>query len=103
VQCLPERLFMKTKLLMVLCAGMIGFGGINTSRASEDKSIQVIGDVALARPGCLIATILGTAVFIVALPIAAASGSVKETANTLVVHPAQATFTRPLGDFSSLN
>ena len=88
---------------MVLCAGLIGFGGINTSRASEDHSIQVVGDLAVARPGCFLATILGTAVFIVALPIAAASGSVRETANTLVVRPAQATFTRPLGDFSSLN
>ena len=94
---------MKTKLLMILCAGLIGFGGINTTRASEDHSIQVVGDLAVARPGCFLATILGTAVFIVALPIAAASGSVKETANTLVVRPAQATFTRPLGDFSSLN
>jgi len=88
---------------MVLCAGLIGFGGINTSRASDDNSIQVVGDLALARPGCFLATIFGTALFIVALPIAAASGSVKETAHTLVVRPAQATFTRPLGDFSSLN
>jgi hypothetical protein len=30
------------------------------------------------------------------------SGSVKETAHTLVVEPAKATFTRPIGDFSSL-
>jgi ABC-type sulfate transport system permease subunit len=94
---------MKTKILMILCAGLIGFGGINNTRASEDNSVQVIGDVVVARPGCFLATIFGTALFIVALPIAAASGSVKETANTLVVHPAQATFTRPLGDFSSLN
>jgi hypothetical protein len=27
---------------------------------------------------------------------------VKETAHTLVVQPAQATFTRPVGDFTSL-
>jgi hypothetical protein len=38
----------------------------------------------------------------VSLPIAAASRSIRSTANTLVVSPAQATFTRPLGDFSSL-
>jgi len=38
----------------------------------------------------------------VALPIAALSGSVKRTADTLVLFPAQATFTRPLGDFTSL-
>ena len=40
---------------------------------------------------------------VVALPFAATSGSVKKTADTLVVHPAAATFTRPLGDFTTLN
>ena len=94
---------MKMKLLTLLCAGVLCLGGINTSRASEDNSLQVVGDLALARPGCLLVTIFGTAVFIVALPIAATSGSVRETADTLVVHPAQATFTRPLGDFSTLD
>ena len=94
---------MKTKLLTILGAGLIGFGGVSNSRAAEDNSLQIVGDLALARPGCLAATIIGTAVFIVALPFAAASGSVRETADTLVVHPAQATFTRPLGDFSTLH
>ena len=94
---------MKTKLLTVLCLLAISLGSVNTSRASDDNSLQVVGDVVLARPGCFIATVLGTAVFIVALPVAVASGSVKQTARTLVVQPAKATFTRPLGDFSSLN
>ncbi len=81
--------------------GLVGFGSINSSRASQDP-LDVVGDVALARPGCFLATILGSAVFVVALPFAAASGSVKETADTLVVAPAKATFTRPLGDFTTL-
>jgi len=46
--------------------------------------------------------VLGSAVFVVALPVAAISGSVGRTADTLVVGPAQATFTRPLGDFTSI-
>jgi hypothetical protein len=58
--------------------------------------------VILVRPGCFVATAIGTAFFIVALPVAAVSGSVKQTADTLVVAPAQATFTRPLGDYTSL-
>jgi hypothetical protein len=94
---------MKTKLLTVLCLLAISLGSVNTSRASDDNSLQVVGVVVLARPGCFIATVLGTAVFIVALPVAVASGSVKQTARTLVVQPAKATFTRPLGDFSTLN
>jgi hypothetical protein len=95
--------FMKTKILLVICALMVGFGGFTPVKASPDNSVQVVGDLALVRPGCFVVTILGSAIFVLALPIAAASGSVKETANTLVVHPAEATFTRPLGDFSTLN
>jgi hypothetical protein len=93
---------MKTKLLTVICVCLMGLGSVNTSRASEDP-LDVVGDVALARPGCFLATVLGSAVFVIALPFAAASGSVKATADTLVVQPAKATFTRPLGDFTSLN
>ena len=62
-----------------------------------------VADVALVRPGCFVTTVLGSAVFIVALPIAVISRSVKQTADTLVVQPAKATFTRPLGDFSTLH
>ena len=77
-------------------------GNVNVSRAGNDDDIATITDVALVRPGCFLATIVGSAVFVVALPIAAVSGSVHSTADTLVIGPAQATFTRPLGDFTSL-
>ena len=93
---------MKTKFLTVLCILVVGLGSVNVSRASDDNSIATITDVALVRPGCFVATLIGSAVFIVALPVAAISGSIKQTADTLVVTPAQATFTRPLGDFSTL-
>ena len=93
---------MKTKVLILLCAITMGMGNISVSRASGDDDIATITDVALVRPGCFIATVLGSAVFVVALPIAAISHSVNSTAQTLVVGPAQATFTRPLGDFTSI-
>jgi hypothetical protein len=93
---------MKTKLLILLCALTLVMGNVTVSRASDDNDIATITDVALVRPGCFLATLIGSAVFVVALPIAAISGSVHSTADTLVVAPAQATFSRPLGDFSSL-
>jgi hypothetical protein len=93
---------MKRKLLTVLCVCLMSLGGVNTSRASDDHAVAVIADVTLVRPGCFIATVIGSACFVVALPFAAVSGSVKETADALVVQPAQATFTRPVGDFTSL-
>jgi hypothetical protein len=92
---------MKTKCLILLCAITLGLGNLSVSRANDDD-IATITDVALVRPGCFIATLFGSAVFLVALPIAAISGSVHRTADTLVLSPAQATFTRPLGDFTSL-
>jgi hypothetical protein len=93
---------MKLKLLSVICICLVSLGGMSTSRASQQDPLMVVGDVALARPGCFLATIVGSVVFVVALPFAATSGSVRATANTLVVTPARATFTRPLGDFSSI-
>ena len=94
---------MKTKLLTVVCVIVIGLCSVNSGHASGGDPLEVVGDLAIVRPGCFVATVVGSAVFIVALPIAMTSGSVKETADTLVVQPAQATFTRPLGDFSTLN
>lgn len=93
---------MKRKLLTVLCVSLVSMSSVCASRASDDHAIDTIADVTLVRPGCFIATMIGSAFFVVALPFAAVSGSVKETANTLVVEPAQATFTRPVGDFTSL-
>jgi hypothetical protein len=92
---------MKTKLLTAICALSI-LGTTTPVFAGEDKTLDTVVDIGLARPGCLAATIAGTAIFIVVLPIAAMSKSVKKTANTLVTTPAKATFTRPIGDFTSI-
>jgi hypothetical protein len=92
---------MKTKLLTALCALTI-LSSATPALASDDKSLEALADVALVRPGCFVATVGGTALFIVALPFAAMSKSVKKTARALIVSPARATFTRPVGDFSSL-
>ena len=94
---------MKNKIILLLAALAFTFGGVNQSRASVDESLNIVGDLAIVRPGCFAVTIVGTAIFVVALPFAALSGSVHDTADTLVIHPAEATFTRPLGDFTTLN
>jgi hypothetical protein len=94
---------MKTKILTLACVLAIGFGSVNTSMASSDTGpLEVVADVLIVRPGCFVATVLGSAVFVVALPFAAISRSVPQTADTLVVQPAKATFSRPVGDMSSL-
>jgi len=65
---------------------------------SEDVAV----DALLVRPACMVATALGSVLFCVSLPFAAASRSVKASAHALVVRPAKAAFNRPLGDFSNL-
>ena len=92
---------MKTKLLTALCALTV-FASATPAHADEDKTLPSIIDVGLVRPGCLAATIGGSALFVLALPFSAMSKSVKKTAHALVVYPAKATFTRPVGDFTSL-
>ncbi len=94
---------MKNTIFLLLCVLAFSFGGVNTSRASGDNSLEVVGDLTVVRPGCFAATLVGSVFFVVALPFAAMSGSVHDTADTLVIHPAEATFTRPLGDFTTLH
>jgi hypothetical protein len=93
---------MKTKLISALCAAAILSLGANTASAASDDDLKVAADTLVVRPACLVATVIGSGLFVVSLPIAAISRSVKKTAHVLVVRPARATFTRPLGDMESL-
>jgi len=92
---------MKKKLI----AAFIALTLISTSMPAlaEDgayAATAMAADVLIARPAGLVAIVLGTAVFIVALPFAAISRSVKPVGRTLVADPCKFTFTRPVGDFS---
>jgi len=93
---------MKTKLITIICAAAILSMGANTASAASDDDLKVAADTLVVRPVCLAATIIGSGLFIISLPIAAISHSVKKTAHVLVVRPARATFTRHLGDMESL-
>jgi hypothetical protein len=92
---------MKTKLLTVLCAVTL-LASASPAVADEDHSLPAAVDLGLVRPGCFVATVGGSVLFVLALPFAAMSHSVKKTAHNLVVVPARATFTRPVGDYTSL-
>jgi hypothetical protein len=93
---------MKTKLLTAVCALAIILGGTAPVSAADDNSLEILADAAIVRPGSFAVTIVGSVLFVAVLPIAATSKSVHKTAKSLVVNPAKATFTRPLGDFTSL-
>lgn len=90
---------MKMKILSVLCVAVLGLSTATPAVARTDPDAAFF-DVILGRPVGLAATVAGSVAFVVSLPFAATSGSIKPTADALVGRPARFTFTRPLGDFS---
>lgn len=71
-------------------------------KAAARDPVEVAADVLVARPAGLAATVVGSAIFVVALPFAAIAGDVKETGRALVGSPARWTFQRRLGELSSI-
>jgi hypothetical protein len=94
---------MKTKVITLGCVLAITLTTVTPSMAADDSdSMKVIADTIIVRPACLVATVIGSAVFVIGLPFSAFSKSIKQTAYTLIVRPARATFTRQMGDMDSL-
>lgn len=65
--------------------------------AEGTRAEDAIVDAIVARPLGLVATVLGSALFVVSLPFSAIGGNVGEAADLLVVGPAKETFARCLG------
>lgn len=57
----------------------------------------MVGDLVIARPFAIAATIVGTGVFVISLPFTALGGNVPEAADALVGTPAREAFARCLG------
>src|SRR6185369_5330028 len=87
---------MKTKTITLGIVSLMLLTSFPARARDDSGPFTMAMDVAVVRPGCLAAIIVGS------LPVAAISKSVKKSAHTLVVTPARATFTRPLGDMESL-
>ena len=96
------KIQMKTKFKLVTLLLALTFVTAPSTFAADDAGMLMIADVAVVRPVCLAATAIGSAFFVISLPIAAMSRSTKKAAHVLVVNPARATFTRPLGDMDAL-
>ena len=91
---------MKTKFISAVL--VIAMCMLCATPASATDDLDMVGDVLVVRPACFVATIVGSVLFVIALPAAAMSGSIKKSAQTFVVKPARATFTRPLGNLEEL-
>jgi hypothetical protein len=94
---------MKLRFVTLGCAILLGCGSGTPVHAISDGGPEAVAvDAVLVRPMCLAATAVGSALFIVTLPFAAISKSTKKSADALVGRAARATFTRPMGEFSTM-
>ncbi|GAB4224202.1 MAG: hypothetical protein Tsb005_21010 [Gammaproteobacteria bacterium] len=64
---------------------------------AQPSILAKTADFVIARPLLFVTTALGTAVFVVTLPITAAADSAEDAAEFFVKSPARATFERCLG------
>jgi len=73
-----------------------------TSRAADDYGpgfTATTTDIFIARPFTFVASIIGGALWTVALPITIPTHTTEGALDSLVKHPWQLTFDRPLGDY----
>lgn len=61
------------------------------------KGYAMAGDLIIARPLLIGATVIGAGLFVISLPFTAAGGNIGEAGRALVVEPGMAAFVRCLG------
>jgi len=95
----------KQSMILLLIAAMI-FIPFGTSALAQSKTMDnnasaeaMTADLLVIRPLGIVATVVGSAIFIVSLPFSALGGNTKTACWKLVQDPAKFTFKRPLGDF----
>lgn len=85
------------RLSALALAAVIAFPAMAAEPEDGPRWENMVADAVIARPFGLVATVGGSALFVVTLPFSAAGGNVKQAADTLVVGPARETFVRCLG------
>lgn len=88
----------KTAISMLLVCALIVISAPALAETPKD-GMAVAADVFLARPVGLVSIVVGSVIWVVALPFSLPSGSVDMAGKLLVVDPCKFTFVRPLGDF----
>jgi hypothetical protein len=72
-----------------------------TKNGDAVSAEAMLVDGFLVRPAGLVATVVGTAAFVLTLPFTIPTRSVDRAAQKLVVEPGRYTFVRPLGEIES--
>lgn len=96
----------KQTLILVVIAALIAvpFGtsalAQDTFTEAEETTGAKMGvDLVLVRPVGIVATLVGSVVFVVALPFTLISGDTQHSLDKLIKEPGKYTFNRPLGYF----
>jgi hypothetical protein len=96
------NLFRSLTIVLLLSAGTPALAA-STGSGDPRYTIQnppvyaMIGDLLIARPLLIVATVVGAGLFVVALPFTAFDGGIGDVGKALVVDPGKAAFVRCLG------
>ncbi len=94
---------MRTVALITACIFVLTSFAVpvlaGTADDNEITGTTIVGDVLFARPLGLLATVLGTTVFILSIPFNPNQDKQKLAVGKLIEEPAAYTFKRPLGQF----
>jgi hypothetical protein len=99
------RKITKNSLIVILILTLILFFSWTpafaqySTRGFERSGGKMTADIFLLRPAGFVATVAGSAIYIISLPFSALGGNHEEAFDKLVKEPAKYTFERPLGDF----
>ena len=102
------KLFRSTAAALALTTGLLAlpaYADVAQQNSSGDPmyateypaAFSMVGDLLIARPLLIAATVIGAGVFVVSLPFTAAGGNIGEAGKALVVEPGEAAFVRCLG------
>jgi ABC-type uncharacterized transport system permease subunit len=88
-------------LIIITLVGMTFASAAGAAVIGDDEQVtagKMAADALIVRPLGLVATVLGSVLFVVSLPFSALGGNIHEVGQRLVVDPALFTFKRPVGD-----
>jgi len=92
------RTIRKSALVLATSMSLLGAASVQAAEVEETPSAgAMIGDLLIVRPVMAAITQIGTIAYAASLPFSLMGGNTDEVAKTLVVGPAQTTYTRCLG------
>lgn len=90
----------KVSILVVTLVVVFGMVFVPGAGAESAPSFpDIVCDLVLMRPVCMVGLGIGLVVTVVAAPFALPTGTMDQVSQTLIVEPFDYTFVRPLGDW----